>query len=162
MDFVVDHVKYIVDQMRTKGSFYYFGTKKEIVQRLEAKSKNMTHEDKIRYPAIILEHNHKEGTFQNPPKAVDLSILFATSTKEAYTYQQRYDLNIEPILKPLFDEFQKVAKGSSNVMNYELLELQVNPLFGDGAIIASDYWDMMSAKVRITFINNCKKFKLCQ
>ncbi|MEX0597034.1 MAG: hypothetical protein WD512_11095, partial [Candidatus Paceibacterota bacterium] len=144
-----------------KAPYYYFGTKEEILRRLSSKENELLREQQLKYPAIIVEMPFKESNFTDNPTA-ELSVIFCNNTNVNWTYSERYDNNIKPIIYPLLDSFMRAVKQSDNVQAYEFTDKMDAPFYGDGKVIANDYLDLVLIKTKITFFNNnCKKQKIC-
>ena len=147
---------------QTAVPYYYYGSKQEILRNMDAKAKLMNKEQQYKYPAIILEHNHKEVNLSiDQKKMVKLNLLFANIREPKWTYKQSYDINIKPILLPLVEKFIKTVKQQPNVPAFKTLEHTILPLYGEGALIGSDYIDLIYLPIEILFNSNCKNKTLC-
>jgi hypothetical protein len=103
----------------------------------------------------------RERAFTKFPD-VELNIYFANNTNTEWTYKERYENNITPIICPLVDAFEHAVKTTDNVMGWDFLDKTDAPFYANGQVIASDYLDLVQVKTRIIFSKNCKNFKLCQ
>jgi hypothetical protein len=146
----------------TADPYFYFGNKEEVLRRMTAKDNAPTLEQKYKYPAIILQHTHKEVSFSMMPDKVKIDLLFANIRQPEWTFEQSYQNNIEPILLPLAKKFAAIVESQPNVGAYEWQQPQIMPNYGNGALMASDYWDIIHLPFEILFTNNCKNLTLCQ
>jgi hypothetical protein len=142
--------------------YFYYGNRNEVLRRMTAKDNAPTLEQKYKYPAIILEHKHKEVALSMQPSKVKIDLLFANIRQPEWTFEDSYTNNIEPILLPLLKKFVKTTEQQPNVGAIEWLQHQIMPNYGNGALMASDYWDIIHLPFEILFTNNCKNLTLCQ
>jgi hypothetical protein len=141
--------------------YYYYGNKDEIIRLLTRKEKEFYQEDKIKYPAIILEQPFRELPTNGFNKCT-LRILIVTGSNSTDTYQQRYTNSFKTILYPLYDSLISAFKKASNVASYEVIEKTDRPFFTESALVSSDYWDVIDLRIETNLKNNCKTNKLCQ
>ena len=144
-----------------KAPYFYFGTKEEILRRLSDKENTLKRSEQLKYPAIFLEMPFVENGFSDNPE-VDLSIIFANITDANWTYTQRYENNLIPIVYPLIEQFIKAVKQANTVAAYEFTEKIDAPFYANANVIANDFLDLALIKANLTFIKNCKKNNLCQ
>lgn len=145
----------------SKEPYFYYGTKQEILRRLGQKSSELKREKQIKYPAIFLEMPFTELNFDDNPQ-VDLNLIFANKTEAGWLYKDRYENNIKPIIYPMIENFKTAVKRSNTVVAYDFMQKIDAPFYADGGVIANEILDLVLIKTKITFINNCKKNKLCQ
>jgi hypothetical protein len=141
--------------------YYYYGNKNEIERLLDFKGKAFNQENRIKYPAIILEQPFREVPTNGFNKCT-LRILIVTGSNSTDTYEQRYNNSFKTILYPLHDSLISAFKKASNVASYEVLDKTDRPFFTEAALVSSDYWDVIDLRIETTLINNCKTNILCQ
>jgi hypothetical protein len=141
--------------------YYYFGTREEILRRLSEKDSQLQRKNQIKYPAIFLEMPFREKAFTKFPE-VELNLYFANNTQSGWTYAERYENNIKPIIYPLINKFEKAVETTDNVMAYDFIEKTDAPFYALKDVIANEILDLVQLKTKIIFNNSCKNFKLCK
>jgi len=141
--------------------YYYHGSKVQILNMLVDKNKRNS---RTKYPALILEENFSSKPIRNRTSgvSVELVIMFVTPRIAGMTNNQSYEHHTKPILYPLLEKFIEVLPRSESVFGYELKDVYVKNDYGDGKIMATDYWDVVALDLKLTLLENCKKKLLCQ
>lgn len=147
--------------------YYDYGTVTEIVNRLTAKDRNAT-EKTQKYPLVWFLLNpylefDVDGSKASEEDLKDAHIIICTETSPNYSSKERYDNNVIPVLRPLYEEVIKELKDGNEFRskNYKHTMLEClywgnNDLYGRTGNVLNDSVDAIIIKNFDLLINeNC-------
>ena len=140
---------------------YMFGNKAEVQRIFDKKDKDNAN----KYPVIILEQPFVE----NPTKhgiETTVRLLIASFVKKEEdegnpVYKTSYQERFKVTLYPLYNKFIKQLRKSPLVKAHDIVSKTDRPLFGEKALMSSDFWDVIDVKIKITFGKSCQ-IKVCE
>lgn len=162
---VFDIVKVNVKNNIDVDIYYDYGTIDEIVGRLTEKDRNFNNKTK-KYPLVwFLIDGFLEFEVNNPATSSDtlknLTIVICKETKAEFTSAERYNNNIVPILRPIYEELMKQLKQTSFFSSkdyshkmYENIYWGKNGLFGVSGNVLNDRVDAILIENLDLFIND--------
>lgn len=94
------------------------GTMMDISAELVADSKSTT-KKLIRYPLVCLIYKADEKFVDEYEPEITVDLLVCTATQKTYSNDQRYDINIKPVIYPIYAELKSVISKSNMFWGYK-------------------------------------------
>lgn len=140
---------------------FMFGNKLEIQRIFQQRTKHQGN----KYPVIIMEQPFVETPREIGTEAT-IRLLFAsfvpkTDNAGLPVYKKSYQTRFKSVLYPLYNDFVKHLRNSGFVKAWEITSKVDRPLFGEQKLIASDYWDVIDAKFKVTISKSCQ-IQVCE
>lgn len=165
---VEGYVNSVYDTGNIELPYYDIGTITELVNKWTERNEIEEFKNKL-YPVIwfVIKDSVKENIDYKKKdirEADSIMLIIATDTKQEYTSQQRYNINIIPTLRPIYELLINGIKRSPLVHSYtgykhkymENLFLGRNGFYGHIGNIFNDYIDAIIIDDLNVFINdNC-------
>ena len=122
--YAYDQLRQIVDAVSARTGitcYYQFGDPQEILDNLRAITQDPTKPDQ-KYPLIALftDYEEEQGRIPGIESEVSLHLIIATLTDKNYSSPERAEINVKPILEPIYDALKACMISSGYYQNREI------------------------------------------